>query len=295
VAGDPWPWSVIRRVDESPEQMKVAYFNSTDYDFVETMGIKLRAGRSFSRASKADSLNAVIINQKTADMLGLKDPVGQQVYCYDNDWPRTIIGVADDFHYTSFHQEIGPVVMVLPVIDLEYMYVRLAPGETASRILELEETWRQISGGTPVEWRFLDDRLNQLYQSEKRLGLMIRCFAVVALILASLGLYGIVAFMIQNRMKEFGVRKVLGASVGSLYVLFVRPYVYFMITAMVISIPILNYYLNQWLENFAYRTTIEWWTYPVALILLMGVALATITLQTMSAAKINPVKLLRNE
>lgn len=295
VAGDPWPWSVIYRVDESEEQMRVVYFNATDYDFVETMGIKLRAGRSFSRGLKTDSLNAVIINQKTADMLGLKDPVGQQVHCYDVNGPRTIIGVAEDFHYTSLHQEIGPVAMILPFIDLEYMYVRLAPGETASRILALEETWKQISGGTPIEWRFLDDRLNQLYQSEKRLGLMIRCFAVLAMILASLGLYGIVAFMIQNRMKEFGVRKVLGASVGSLYALFVRPYIYFMITAMVIVIPVLNYYLTQWLDNFAYRTTIEWWIYPVALILLMGVALMTITSQTMKAAKINPVKLLRNE
>ncbi|MBL7959181.1 ABC transporter permease [bacterium] len=293
VAGDPWPWSVIHRADESPEQAKVVYFNATDYDFVETMGIHLQAGRSFSRALKADSLNAIIINQKTADMLGLKDPVGQQVHFFGG--PRTIIGVADDFQYTSFHQGIGPVVMILPFIDLEYMYVRLAPSETVSRILALEETWRQISGGTPIEWRFLDDRLNQLYQSEERLGLMIRCFAVLALILASLGLYGIVAFMIQNRMKEFGVRKVLGASVGSLYILFIRPYVYLMITAMVLAIPIINYYLNQWLENFAYRTTIEWWTYPVALILLMGVALVTITSQTMRAAKINPVKLLRNE
>jgi len=187
------------------------------------------------------------------------------------------------------------VAMVLPFIDVEYIYVRLAPGSLSQRIELLKNTWEDVAPGTPIEWRLLDDKLDNLYKSEEKLTSMISVFSTLAVLLACLGLYGIVGFMISNRIKEFGVRKVLGASVLSLNILFVRQYLYQILIAMVIVTPILHYYLNTWLQGFAYRINIGWWVHPFATLILLVIALFTIAIQTTVAAKANPVNVLRSE
>jgi putative ABC transport system permease protein len=296
IVGEPWPFSGIRSTNEGDEDWKMTYFNLVNYDYFKTMGINILEGRSFSEQYTGDAERAVIINQKAAAFLGLKDPVGKQVHFFDTEeGPRTIIGVVEDFNYTSMHQEIGPVAMVLPFIDLEYIYVRLAPGNLTQRIELMENTWHDVATGTPIEWRLLDDKLEHLYRSEEKLSSLITVFSTLAVFLACLGLYGIVAFMISNRIKEFGVRKVLGASVISLNILFVRQYIYQILIAMVIVAPLLHYYLNTWLQEFAYRINIGWWVYPLASLILLVIALFTITIQITKAAKANPVDVLRSE
>ena len=296
VVGDPWPFSGIRRTDEDQEQIKRIFFNLADFDYFKTMGIDVLEGRSFSEEFARDSLGSIVINQKAAAFLGIEDSaVGTQVHFFELDGPRTVIGVVEDFNYTSLHQEIGPAVVILPFIDLEYMYIRMAPGDPSERISLIENTWKEVSAGTPIEWRFLDDRLDQLYKSEEKLSFLITVFSILAVSLACLGLYGIVAFMINNRTKEFGVRKVLGATILSLYVLFVRQYVIQIVIATVIVIPVLHYYLNTWLQEFAYRIEIGYWIYPLTTLLLMIIALLTVTVQTVRAAKENPVNALRQE
>jgi putative ABC transport system permease protein len=296
VVGNTWPWSIIRNVNENPENSKRVFFNQVDYDYFKTMGIQLHRGRPFSKAHVNDSTQAIIINRQAAKYLGLGDnPIGQQVHFFDSDGPRTIVGVVEDFNYTSLHHEIGPTVFVLPSIHLEYMYVRFAAGDIRAHIGILEDSWKQVSQGTPLGWRFLNDDLYKLYQSEEKLLHLIQAFSLLAILLACLGLYGMVAFMINNRIKEIGVRKILGASVNSLYTLFAGAYVCKILLAMVIILPFIHYLLQGWVNDFAYHININWWIYPLATLLLIAVVLCTITFQIMKAIRINPTGLLRNE
>ncbi len=295
VVGDPWPWSVIQRVDQGPEMSKRVFFNLADYEYFETMGIPLIDGRTFSKEYVNDSSRAIIINQQAAEYLGLENPVGKQVHFFEQDGPRTIIGVVEDFNYASLHQEIHPAVVILPFIDQEFMYVRFAQGELTDHIELLEDTWEQVAPGTPLEWRFLDDQLNQLYQSEEKISSMFRVFTILAIGLACLGLYGMIMFMINNRIKEVGVRKVLGASLGSLYALFIKSYLYQVLLALILIIPLIHYLLNTWLQDFAYHVQIHWTIYLVSVCLLIIMILLTVTYQIVKAAQINPTTLLRSE
>ena len=184
---------------------------------------------------------------------------------------------------------------MLPFIDLEYMYVRFHPGNPRTQIGLLEDTWQQVSEGAPLEWKFLDADLERLYQSEEKLSTLILAFSILAILLACLGLYGMVSFMVNNRIKEVGVRKVLGASLPSLYTLFIKTYLYQTLLAMMLMLPLIHYLLNGWLEDFAYHIQIRWWIYPMATLLLIVMILITVSFQILKAAQVNPTSLLRHE
>ncbi|MDW3196538.1 MAG: ABC transporter permease [Cytophagales bacterium] len=295
VVGDPWPWSVALPVNEDPENSKRVFFNLADYDYFKTMGIPLSEGRSFSEAHVNDPTRSMIINQKAADYLNLQDPVGKQVHFFELEGPRTIIGVVEDFNYTSLHDEIGPAVVIMPFIDMEFMYVRFESGNLQEQVAFMEGTWQQVAPGMPLDWRFLDEKLDRLYHSEEKLSEMIQVFAVLAILLACLGLYGIVAFMINTRIKEFGVRKVLGASIRSLYILFVKKYILQTVLALLIILPIVHHLLTDWLTGFAYHIQIHWTIYPAAALVMVLMILITISFRTLNAARANPTELLRTE
>jgi len=295
VIGEPWPFSVIRKEEEDTEQSKQIFFNQVDFDYFETLDVPLSSGRVFSKEFLNDPTQAIIINELAAEYLNLENPIGQRVHFFNQDGPRTIVGVVHDFNYTSLHHEMGPAAIVLPFIDLKYMYVRFEPGNPSTQIALLEETWGQVAGDMPLQWKYLDDDLASLYESEQKLSGMIQVFSLLAILLACLGLYGMVAFMISQRIKEVGLRKVLGANLSSLYVLFVRTYFLQCLLAMIIVIPIIHHLLNTWLENFAYHVTISWWVYPLATLVLLFMILLTITQQILSATKVNPTLLLRHE
>lgn len=295
IVGDPWPWSITRRVDQDPEDSKRVFFNQVDYGYFETMGIPFDDGRTFSRDHVNDPTRSIIINKHAADYLGLDDPVGQQVHFFNQDGPRNIIGVVEDFSYTSLHEEIGPAVVVLPFIDLEYMYVRFAPGNPKKNIETLEAMWGTLSNSIPLDWKFLDDDLNQLYHSEENLSHMIKALSLLAIVLACLGLYGMITLIINQRIKEIGVRKVLGAPTISLYGLLVNSYIYQIFFAMILVLPLAHIYLQDWLEGFAYHIQISWWVYPSAAILLIFMILISITYEVLRAARVNPTLLLRDE
>ncbi len=295
VIGDPWPFSSIQRVGQSPDERKRVFFNLADYDYFETLGIPLHSGRSFSRDFSSDATKSIILNQQAVEHLGLDDPLGEQVHFFELDGPRTVVGVVEDFNYASLHQEIGPAVVILPFIDLEYMYIRFSPGNTQQQIETMERLWQKMATDTPLQWRFLNRDLEQLYHSEEKLSLMIQVFSALAILLACLGLYGIVAFVIYQRIKEVGIRKVLGASVTSLYVLFVQKYLYQAILAVILIVPVTHYCLNAWLDNFAYRIQINWLVYPLATMSLVLMVLITVSHQILKAAILNPTSLLKNE
>ncbi|GEM_PF-420684 len=295
VLGDPWPFSSIRRVDQYPQQGSRIFFNLADYDYFETMAINLLSGRSFSEDYANEREKTIVVNQQAVKELGLDDPIGQQVHFFELDGPRTIIGVVEDFNYASLHDEIGPAAVVLPFIDLEYMYIRLTPGDPRQQIELIEEAWVTVAQTNPLAWRFLDEKLDQLYTSEERLSQMIMLFSALAIVLACLGLFGVVSLMISKRIKEFGVRKVLGATVASLYLLFVQKYIVQIILAAIVIIPILHHLLSGWLANFAYHIDVGWWVYLVAALGLVLITMLTISFRTVQAARTNPSGLLRYE
>ena len=293
--GDPWPFNSILIDGQDRTQSKRVIGNLVGYDYLKTMGIKLKEGRSFSRDFANDSLRTIIISEKTAQHLGLNEPIGEKLRFFSLDGPRTVIGVMEDFHFSSLHEDISPVVFIMPFIDLEHLYIRVTSGNVADKMALVRNTWDELAPGVPLDIRFMDDQLQQLYAREERLSSLITCFSMLAVLLACLGLYGLVTFMVNNRIKEVGVRKVLGASVYSLMLLFSRNYLFLIVIASILSVPVTSYLLGLWLENFAYRITIPFWIYAMSSVLLAVIALITLSHQVIKAGLTNPVKVLRSE
>ncbi len=293
--GDPWPINPIRQSDQDQSQSKVLSGNLVGYDYFRTMNIKLKEGRTFSREFPSDSASAIVITEKAAEFMNLENPVGTRVHFFDLDGPRTIIGVVENFNFSSLHQEILPAVMILPFIDLEYMYIRVRPGNVAEQLHTIQQTWAGISPNSPMEFRFLDDRIHRLYESEERLTRLINGFAILAILLAVLGLYALVSYMINRRLKEVSIRQVLGAGSFRLFALLTKKYLLFILLASLVSIPFIHYLLNQWLGNFAYRIDVSWTVYGIAFLVLLTVSLVTVTLRTWRAVRTNPADILRSE
>jgi len=227
--------------------------------------------------------------------LGLDDPIGKKVSYFSFDGPRTIIGVVEDFNFLSLHHEISPMVLVLPFVDIEYLFMRLSPGNITDKITALQNIWENINPGLPLEYRCMDDHLNQLYHNEEKLSYLIFGFSGLTIMLACMGLYGLIAFTLNQRRKEIGIRKVLGASISSLLVRFLRQYVFLIGVASLIAIPVIQYVLRLWLDSFAYRIEISWWIYIISMLVLIVIALLTISHQAIRAALVNPVNVLKDE
>ncbi len=293
--GDPWPVNMLLVDGRDHSESKQVLGNQVGYDYLETLGIKLKEGRSFSKEFAGDPTRSIIISEKTVEYFGLDDPIGKNVQYFSLDGPRTIIGVVEDFNFLSLHHEISPMVLIMPFVDIEYLFVRLSPGNIADKITALQNTWEATNPGVPLEFNFLDDQLNELYNNEENLSYLISGFSGLAIALACLGLYGLIAFTVNQRRKEMGIRKVLGASVSSLLVLFSRQYVFLIGAASLIAIPAIQYVLSLWLESFAYRLEISWWIYILSMLALIVIALFTISHQAISAALVNPVNVLRDE
>ncbi len=273
-------------------------FVSVDYDFIPTYNIPLSAGRNFSRSYGTDTLNFVL-NESAVSAIGWKssqDAVGKD-FKYGNTQGH-IIGVVKDFHFESMHQKIVPIVMeVFPPSQVYFnnLTVKLSGANTAAALVYLEKTWRKFLPDIPYQYTFLDENFDKLYQSEQRQGTIFTVFACIAIFIACLGLFGLSAFSITQRIKEIGVRKVLGANVTSIVSLLSADFLKLVLLAAVIAFPVAWFAMNNWLQDFAYRISIQWWVFVVAAIAATLVALITISFQAIKAAVANPVKSLRTE
>jgi putative ABC transport system permease protein len=273
---------------------------SADYDFVPTYGMKVIAGRNFSRAYGTDS-TSFILNASATRSLGLQQPaqaVGRK-FQYGDQKGR-IVGVLDDFHFESMHQAIVPLVLVMAPpgssgFGYNWVSIKIGGSNVAGGISHIEKTWRKYLPKTPFEYTFLDEKFDQLYRSEQRQGTLFTSFSSIAIFIACLGLLGLSAFAISQRTKEIGIRKVLGASVSSIVTMLSKDFLKLVAIAAVIAFPIAWYAMHNWLTDFAYRISIQWWIFLVAGVLATAVALITIGLQAIRAASSPPVKSLRTE
>jgi putative ABC transport system permease protein len=270
-------------------------FNNTSvgYDYVRTMGMKLIRGRDFSPAFGTDSTN-YLINEAAARRIGYKDPVGQPLTFWNR--PGKIVGVIQDFHFNSLHVAIRPLIIQFQKNDhWGNILIRTQPGQTKQALASIEALCRQLNPKFPFSYTFVDTEYGERYKSETVIGTLATVFALLAIFIACLGLFGLAAFMAEQRTKEIGVRKVLGASVGSIVALLSKDFLKLVLMAIVIASPIAWWAMNQWLQDFAYRIDIEWWVFAVAGLLAVGIALLTVSFQSVKAALMNPVKSLRSE
>lgn len=269
-----------------------------DYDYLKTMGMQLAEGRNFSRDFGADS-SAVIINETTAQLLGYKDPIGKKFYSIDGIGktiltPLDIVGVVKDFHFESLRQHIGPLCFRLGH-STGLASFKISSSNIPGLLKDVENKWKTLAPGKPFSFRFMDDSFDEMYRAEQRVGTIALIFSALAIMIACLGLFGLSTFIAEQRTKEIGIRKVLGANVSGIVQLLSKDFVKLVIIAFVIATPVAWYFMNHWLQDFAYRIKIEWWIFAFAGLVAMSIALATVSFQAIKVALTNPVKSLRSE
>lgn len=262
------------------------------YDFIPTMGISLVAGREFSPLHPSDTL-AYMVNQTALDLMGLEDPIGEEITFWNGSGP--IIGVMEDFHLESLHSPIKPLVLVLDPLNSSYLFLRIKEGGLVQAMADLKQVTERINPQYPFEYHFLDQDYERLYQSDQMISRLIFAFGLVAVFISSLGLLGLIAFTASRRLKEIGIRKVLGATLLEITALLSKSYLNLIMLGWLISLPISWIVLRSWLENFSYRIELEWWYFIVAGFLTLIIALLTVSYQSIRAALMNPVESLRSE
>lgn len=273
-----------------------------DHDFVATLGLELVAGRNFSADLATDVEESALINEMAARKFGWEDPLGKIIKRRVRGEagepqliPTKVIGVVKDFHFNSLHTEIEPLYMAYAIDDLNTISVRVMSDNLRETVGLLENKWKQIAPGHPFDYYFLDQSFDDMYRAEERLGHIALSFSLFAIFLGCMGLFGLSACTAEQRTKEIGIRKVLGASVPGILKLLTKKTVLLMIIATAIAAPVAYYALTRWLQDFAYRTSIGWETIVLAATLALLIALATEGYNAAKAALANPVDSLRHE
>ena len=275
-------------------------YNMVEYDFFQTFGMKIIEGRAFSRNIPTDQTEACIINETAAGLMDFETPVGKELYfnhpAFEESYKHVkIIGVVNDFHAHSLHEEIAPSIFRMHEPYLSYVYIKIQPGEIASTLDYIRETTEEFAPAYPFRFEFMERTYNRLYEMEIRMGKIINMFALIAVFISCLGLFGLASFTIEKRTKEIGIRKVLGASVTKIFSMLSLEFLKWVALANLIAWPVAWYFMQQWLDNFAYRIVLDWWIFLIAGLLGLVLALITIIFQSTKAALANPVQALRYE
>jgi putative ABC transport system permease protein len=286
--------------EKDTEVKTIPYNMVIDQDFIETMGLEITAGRGFSKEFNDE--NNIIINEATIRELGWTDPVGMKVRLLgdenDPSGEYTIIGVAKDFHYHSLHNDIDSFVMMsYPPEQRAFanINIRIRPENTNSTLASIEEKWKQFVPGNPLSYFFLDDRLNTLYENEQTSGKIFNIFSILAILIACIGLFGLSTYMATQRIKEIGIRKVLGSTGANIVYLLSRDFVKLVLLAFVVAVPISYYAMIKWLQNFAFRTNVQVWIFLLAGVIVVIIAQFTTSFQALKAANTHPADAIRFE
>jgi len=269
-----------------------------DYDYINTLGMQIIKGRNFSKEFGSDS-SAVIINETAAAVLGFDDPIGKKIYAKDGDdkdvtISYTIIGVVKNFHFESLRKNIGPLCFKLGYSKWSVAF-KVATTDIRSLVKNIEDKWKSMAPGFPFSYQFLDESFDNMYRQERRVGQIAISFAVLAILIACLGLFGLATYMAEQRTKEIGVRKVLGASVQNITTMLSKEFVVLVLIAALIAFPLAWWGMHNWLQDFAYRVSIGWWVFVLAAAIAFLIALVTVSFQAIRAAVANPVDSLRDE
>ena len=271
------------------DQAILLYMLAADHDFLQTFNIELAAGRYFSGDFIGDS-ESVVLNETAVREMGLEDPIGKKILDH-----YRIVGIIKDFNFESLHARIKPLGLFLVPEWFDYLAIKIKSDDIPATLHYLKIIQEKFSPDFLFEYQFLDEAFDKLYRSEQRLGKIFNYFSFLAIIISGLGLFGLTSFMIERRVKEIGIRKVIGASITNIITLIITEFLKWILIANLIAWPIAWYILNYWLQNFAYRISIHWWIFGIAGSLTMMIALLTVSWQAIRAATANPINSLRYE
>jgi putative ABC transport system permease protein len=271
-----------------------------DENYIPTLGMQISQGRNFSKDFPTDS-SGVILNEAAVKVLGFKHPLKETLYRphFNQTGPLSpvayhVVGVVKDFNFSSMHNNVGPLIIQLGD-NSGSIAIRISTKNIPALINNVEHTWKSMVPGQPFNYTFMDADFNNTYNAEQHTGKLFITFAIFAIFIGCLGLFGLVTYAAEQRTKEIGVRKVLGASVGSIVAMLSKDFAKLVLIASVIAFPIAWWAMNKWLESFAYRTHISWWVFVIAGLTAIIIALITVSFQAVKAAIANPVKSLRAE
>ena len=308
----PGEWKIIPKVKVrshgSVAEGNDMYYMAADDQFLKTFEVDLLAGRNFSAANLADS-SAILINQAAASLLRIKQPSEQMieipsvdfsgsVNALDEPFRARIIGVVKDFNFRSLREEIAPLIVAYknnPVHNIDYFTVRLSTNNTEQVLNDMENVLHKTDPNHLFEYNFLDKQWDMFYRDDQKRQSIFLAIAIMTILIACLGLFGLATYAAEQRIKEIGIRKVLGASILQLIIMLSRDFIKPVFIAAVIATPVAWWLMNNWLNDFAYRTKIYWWVFVIAGLLALLVALFTVGSKALKAAITNPVKSLRTE
>ena len=266
---------------------------SFDEDYVDLMGMEVKEGRMFDREIQTDQQQAILINEAMARELAWEDPIGKKIGFGQNQ--QTIIGVVKDFHFASMRFQIEPLAMFFNPNGGGNLAIKFNAENVADAMSFVQEAWQEVFPNSPIEYRFFDEEFGQQYESDEKFGRLVFSFTWLAIFIACLGLFGLSAFTAEQKTKEIGVRKVLGASISGIVLLLSRQFTQLIIVAMVVASPLAYYMMDAWLNDFAYRVDINWLWFLLSALAALAIALLTVTFQSVKAALVNPANSLRYE
>jgi predicted permease len=265
---------------------------AVNFDMMETWGIKMAAGRMFSRSSLADTAK-IIISERGIKFMGLKDPIGATVKLWGDE--MQIIGISKDFHYESLHQELKPLFFRLARGNTHIVMIKVSAENQDNTIQKIKTLYTDMNPGFSFDYQFLDEKYQSQYIAEQRVSTISRYFAGLAILLSCLGLFGLTAFTAERRLKEIGIRKILGSSEFGIVYLLSSDFTKIVLISIVIALPA-SYFMSQyWLSTFAFRIPLTWWYFISAGAMALFIAWATVALQAFKAARVNPTKCLKEE
>ncbi|HLX92691.1 MAG TPA: ABC transporter permease [Puia sp.] len=298
------PWATLGYAD-SKKQYHSFEYNEVSHSFTDAMKIRIISGRSFQEDNTSDPNNSILVNEALVKEFGIKDPIGKKL----GNYSQTIVGVMKDFNYESLRSEIKPLVLsekfdtiARQSSDVSFanepqprVSVRMRPGNLQENISVLRKAWSAVAPRQDFEYHFLDERLAHAYEQEQKSATVVRIASGLSLFIACMGLFGLATLTVTRRTKEIGVRKILGAGVPQLVGLLSRDFVVLVLAGSLVAFPLAWWATHSWLSNFAYRTTVSWWIFPLTALASVMVAILTVASQAIRAASENPVRSLRNE
>jgi putative ABC transport system permease protein len=277
-----------------PEQYETMRFIACDHDYIQTFEMEIVQGRDFSRDYPTDMQN-YIVNEEAAKLMGFEEPVGKlfSIWQYEGQ----VIGVVKNFHSRPLHNMIEPLVLTLAQQNWgpSQVFLRISPENISQTLDDVEKTWKKFAPNYPFDFLFLDEDFEQLYRTDQRTGTIFKYFAILAVCISCLGIFGLAAFTAEQRTKEIGIRKVLGATVSGLVSLISREFVILLTLANAIAWPVAYFLMSRMMNNYAYRTSITVWVFLIAGALAYGIALLTVSFQAFKAARTDPARALRYE
>jgi ABC-type antimicrobial peptide transport system permease subunit len=278
---------------KDPDQNVLIGFTAMDFDYDITFNLEMAEGRFYSQEYHSDSSQAVVLNQAAIDAMGMESPLGKRFSIAGND--LTIIGVTENFHFKPLDWEVEPMMMLLFPPFYNHVFTKVAGEDIQRSMAYIEDVYRRLNPSCPFEFTFVDEKYDRLYRDERRMGQLFSYFTVLAIFVSGLGLFGLAAFAAEQRTKEIGIRKVLGATITNIIGLISKEFVFIIIAASFIAGPVAYYFMSSWLQGFAYRTHLSLWIFLGAGLGILIVALAIVSSQAYRAAVADPVKSLRYE